>query len=235
MNISFCDLSILRSGDIKALDHISCELDFCMFPRIAVLGANGAGKSTLLAAVLNLVPASSGEIRLNDIPITSMKQRELRTRIGMIFQNADDQLFSQTVYDDIAFGPNHLMLSPDEVRSRVDEVLQSLEIEDLAHRNISCLSGGEKRRIALAGVLAMRPELVLLDEPTAMLDPRGTRELADYLCGIPSCQLIATHDLAFAEKVCSRAIILRDGKLIAFDDIGPLLRDEALLISCSLL
>lgn len=186
---------------------------------VAVLKANGAGKSTLLEGILGLVPIRAGQIRVDGLCVEPKNDRAIRTKIGMVFQNADHQLFSHTVGEDIAFGPKNLELSSEQVASRVREALRTLGIGGLADRGINHLSGGEKRRVALAGVLAMEPEAILLDEPTAMLDPRTCRELAETLRRISSFQLVATHDLAFARQVCGEAIVLRDGALVYAGDM----------------
>jgi cobalt/nickel transport system ATP-binding protein len=182
---------------------------------VGVIGPNGAGKTTLflcLAGVLN-VKASMLTVAGLD-PSDPAQRRRLPAHVGIVFQNSDDQLIQATVRDDVAFGPLNLGLPEDEVRRRVEEAIKHVGLTGLEDRVPFHLSGGEKRRAALAGVLAMKPEILLLDEPTMFLDPRGRRELAEFLTEIPATRLIATHDLEFVLKTCRRAILLDGGRLI---------------------
>ncbi|MGN0844122.1 MAG: energy-coupling factor ABC transporter ATP-binding protein [Kiritimatiellia bacterium] len=219
MMIELENVVLDRPGKPAALHEMTHIFDSRRCRSVAVLGANGAGKSTLLEGILGLVPVRSGQIRVDGLCVEPKNFRAIRTKIGMVFQNADHQLFSHTVGEDISFGPGNLGLSSGEVVARVQEAMRTLGIAALASREINRLSGGEKRRVALAGVLAMKPEAILLDEPTAMLDPRACRELTETLHCISSFQLIATHDLAFATRVCEEAIVLRDGALIYAGDM----------------
>ena len=229
MIIEFAHLTIERPGGLRALDDFSAVIDSADTCALAVLGANGAGKSTLLEAIVGLVLPTSGTITVDGQSVQKREITPIRRRIGMIFQNSDDQLFSQTVREDIAFGPTNLQLPEAEVQNRVQEALQLLDITALAERDVTRLSGGEKRRVALAGVLAMHPETILLDEPTAMLDPRGVRELAEYLLKLPAMKLIATHDLAFAARLCPEALILQQGRIRVRGKTADLLANHALL------
>jgi cobalt/nickel transport system ATP-binding protein len=154
---------------------------------------------------------------------------ELRRRVGMVFQDADDQLFMTTVADDVAFGPANLGLRGAERAARVDAALRAVGAEPLAGRASHHLSGGEKRRVALATVLAMQPELLVLDEPTADLDPVGRRELAELLATLPQTQLIVTHDLPFALATCARAVIVDTGRIVADGATSELLAQSDLL------
>lgn len=233
MIIEFRNVTISRGG-VSALEDVSWTFDSEKTPSVAVLGANGAGKSTLLEAVLGLRPLTSGQILIDEMPVGKGHLTQLRRRVGLVFQNSDDQLFSQTVREDVSFGPTHMELDAEEVKRRVDEALEKMGIVALAERSVSTLSGGEKRRAALAGVLAMHPEAVLLDEPTSMLDPRCCRELAEYLNTLEMMKLVATHDLLFATRVCPFCLILKDGKIHASGPTGDLLKDETLLMECGL-
>lgn len=219
MKLEFRNLALDRPGRAGAIHDLTLSLDSRRCKSVAVLGANGAGKSTLLEGILGLVPIHAGNIVVDDLAVESKNYTRLRAKVGMVFQNADHQLFSPTVGEDIAFGPRNLGLSSEEVEQRVQKSMRILGIGGLADRGITRLSGGEKRRVALAGVLAMAPEAILLDEPTAMLDPRTCRELAETLRRISSFQLVATHDLAFARQVCGEAIVLRDGALVYAGDM----------------
>ena len=234
MKIEFKNVSAIRSGSIIALDKVSCVIDGGAEAATAILGANGAGKSTFLETVLGLCPVASGEILIDGTAVDKRRHTAVRKRIGMVFQNADDQLFGQTVAEDIAFGPHNLGLPPEEVERRVDEALRQLGITHLAGRGTAHLSGGEKRRAALAGVLAMRPETLFLDEPTSMLDPRGAREFAALLNSLPGLKVMATHDLLFARRTCGNCIILTAGALLAQGPTAELLEQHELLRECGL-
>ena len=233
MIIEFRNVTISRGG-VSALEDVSWTFDSEKTPSVAILGANGAGKSTLLEAVLGLRPLTSGQILVDEMPVGKGHLTQIRRRVGLVFQNSDDQLFSQTVREDVSFGPTHMELDAEEIKRRVDEALEKMGIVPLAERSVSTLSGGEKRRAALAGVLAMHPEAVLLDEPTSMLDPRGCRELAEYLNTLEMMKLVATHDLLFAARVCPFCLILKDGKIHASGTTEDLLKDESLLLECGL-
>lgn len=234
MKIEFQHLTVERPGGIRALTDISSRWDSARVSAVAVLGANGAGKSTMLGAILGLIPVAAGSVTVDGVTVGGKNLTVVRRRIGMIFQNSDDQLFSQTVREDVAFGPVNLQLPPDEVEIRVAEALEQLGAAHLADRDVTRLSGGEKRRVALAGVLAMHPEAILLDEPTSMLDPRGSRELADLLNALPAFKAIATHDLAFARKVCPECVILKEGRIFASGRTEELLERHELLFACGL-
>lgn len=232
MKISFQNTTVERDG-IPALHDFSAEFN-SENGAYAILGANGAGKSTLFAAILGLFPITSGKVLLDELPVIPRNIRAIRKRIGMVFQDADAQLFNQTVREDVAFGPTNLDLPPEEVTVRTMDALQTMGVAHLAERDVTRLSGGEKRRVALAGILAMRPEAILLDEPTSDLDPRTCRELATFLKNLYSFQLIATHDLTFARRVCPKCAILQNGHLLAIGDTATLLEDMPLLESAGL-
>lgn len=234
MKIAFHQVTVQMPTGLTALQEVSCAWD-SKDGAVAVLGANGAGKSTLFGVVLGLVPIASGKVCVDDVVVEKRTFPQIRRRVGMIFQNPDDQLFCQTVREDISFGPMQLQLADDEVARRTDAALEQMGIVELAGRDVIRLSGGEKRRVALAGVLAMRPEAILLDEPTAMLDPRGCRELADSLNAIDSLKVIATHDLNFVRKTCSRCLVLSKGRVCAAGTVDEVLKNESLLLSSGLL
>ncbi len=234
MRLEFDRVTVFRSGGVVALEEFSFVFDDAKCSSYALIGANGAGKSTLFEAVVGLLSPAKGEIRLDGKALARKDMAEVRRRIGMVFQNSDDQLFSLTVGADVAFGPKNMKLSPEEVGLRVDEALGKLDIKPLAGRNIVRLSGGEKRRAALAGVLAMRPEAVLLDEPTSMLDPKSCREFAGYLNELPAMKLIASHDLEFVRRTCRECLVLKSGRLAASGPLEQILSDRELLLDCGL-
>ena len=189
---------------------------------VALVGANGAGKTSLLLAIVGVIPIADGEIRVGDAVLCRKSLREIRSRVGFVFQNPDDQLFMPNIFEDVAFGPRSFGCGEAEAAERAEAALARLGIGHLSERSPLKLSGGEKRLAAIATVLSMRPDLLLMDEPAAFLDPRAKRNLAAILSELPQGKLIATHDLAFAREVCSRALLLQDGKLIADEGVGLL-------------
>lgn len=186
--------------------------------RVALLGPNGAGKTTFALHLNGIKRADEGTIHIGDLPLSDATLPEIRRLVGLVFQDANDQLFMPSVAEDVAFGPANLGLTGDELDERVAEALGSVGASDLAGRAPHHLSGGEKRRAALAGVLAMRPGMLVLDEPTSGLDPAGRRELISLLQGLPMTQLIITHDLPLALELCDQAVIIDQGTVVA---VGP--------------
>ncbi len=197
--------------------------------KVALVGPNGAGKSTLLLHFNGILQPQEGRIWVDGLEVTPEHLGEIRARVGLVFQDPDDQLFSPTVFEDVAFGPLHMGLPEDEVRKRVQEALAAVGLEGREHRAPFHLSGGEKKRAAIATVLAMRPSILVLDEPTGGLDPRGRRALIQTLCGLPVTMLIATHDMRLAAELCSRTLVMDEGRIVAEGPTRTLLRDEALL------
>lgn len=202
--------------------------------RVALIGANGAGKSTLLLALCGVLWPESGEIAVEGVALEKKTLRALRQRIGMVFQNPDDQLFMPTIYEDIAFGPRNEKLAEEKIEAAADEVLFKLGIPHLKNRLCHTVSGGEKRLAALAGILVTRPSILLMDEPSAFLDPRARRRLIGILGGLPETMLIATHDLDMALDLCGRVILLKEGSVHADAPAKDVLRDAALLDACGL-
>jgi cobalt/nickel transport system ATP-binding protein len=196
--------------------------------RIAVLGPNGAGKTTLMMH-LNGLMSGSGRLEVAGLRLGPQTLHELRRRVGLVFQDPDDQLFMPTVQEDVAFGPLNLGLDGAEVRRRVAESLASVRMEHAAERPPYQLSMGERRRVAIATVLAMRPALLVLDEPSANLDPRARRELLEVLAAVEHTMLVTTHDLPLAAELCERAVILADGRIVADGRCRQLLTDRSLL------
>jgi cobalt/nickel transport system ATP-binding protein len=219
-------------GEEPALRDLSFTLDEGR--RAALVGANGAGKSTLLLALTGILLPQGGTLEAAGVPVRKENLRELRRRVGLVFQNPDDQLFMPTVEEDIAFGPRNLGLEEGETAARVDVMTERLGIGHLKKRISHHLSGGEKRLAALAGVLVMEPSLLLLDEPGAFLDPRARRSLMEALAGLSQTMLIATHDLDLALAVCHEVIFLKDGALAARSPVPGLLTDKSFLQSVRL-
>lgn len=201
--------------------------------KYALVGPNGAGKSTLLSLLCALEFPQGGGASVDGLPLQKANAEAIRGRVGMVFQNPDDQLFMPTVYDDVAFGLKNRKLPAEDVEARVAETLGSMGVAHLRDRPPYRLSGGEKRAVALATALVMRPKFLLMDEPTAFLDPRAKRGLVRTLRELPVGMLIATHDLGFAATLADGVLILKDGRLLAQG--GPELLKDAELMKEALL
>ncbi|MDX1448717.1 MAG: ABC transporter ATP-binding protein [Acidimicrobiia bacterium] len=203
------------------------DLSVATGERVALLGPNGAGKTTFVLHLIGILRAGGGSISVDGVELTDQTVREIRSRVGFVFQDPDDQLFMPTVRQDVAFGPANFGLRGAELQERVDEALAMVGMEHVADKAPHHLSGGERRRVAIATVLAMRPSILILDEPSSNLDPAGRRELAQILTGLDVTLLMVTHDLPYAFETCSRAVVMSDG-IIAMD--GPtadVLADDA--------
>lgn len=225
------DIDGLRFSYPGADRSVLDDLDLRVNPgeRVALLGPNGSGKTTLALHLNGLLERQHGAISISGIELDSATVAEIRRRVGLVFQDADDQLFMHTVREDVSFGPTNLGLERAEIDRRVHDALDAVSAGHLAERVPHHLSGGEKRRVAIATVLSMRPEVLVLDEPTAGLDPMGRHELADLLGGLTQTQLIVTHDLPFALATCTRAVVLDGGRIAV--DLPPeeLISDAELL------
>jgi len=201
---------------------------------IALLGPNGSGKSTLLLHLNALLPEKingGGAVKIFGEAPAPKNLEAIRRQVGLVFQDPDDQLFCPTVAEDVAFGPQQLGLSEPEIARRVKKSLAQAGLAGFEHRATHHLSHGEKRRACLAGVLACEPAVLVLDEPTSDLDPRGRREFKALLREIPATKLIATHDLELAVELCARTIILDRGQIVAEGDTVELLSDEPLMLA----
>ncbi len=197
--------------------------------RVAVLGPNGAGKTTLVLHLNGILTPESGTIRIGGLQVAKEHLVEIRRRVGIVFQDPDDQLFMPTVRADVAFGPANLGLRDEELDARVHEALDAVGMADRIDRTPHHLSFGERRLVAIATVLAMRPEILVLDEPSANLDPAGRRELADVLRSLDMTMLMVTHDLPYALALCPRAVILNGGRIVADGPTREILRDRELM------
>ncbi|MBI4855946.1 MAG: ABC transporter ATP-binding protein [Acetobacterium woodii] len=201
---------------------------------IALVGANGAGKSSLFKLIIGISEIKDGSIKVGELSVGKKTLKDVRRKVGMVFQNPDDQLFMTKVYDDIAFGPRNELLTEEEVEVRVVNALETLGITHLRDRMPHRLSGGEKRVIAIASVLAMNPQIILFDEPTSFLDPQARRNVINTLDALKMTKIIATHDLDMALDICDRVIILHHGSVFADGTVNEILLDENLLSQCHL-
>ena len=211
----------------------SLELHVEHGERVALLGPNGAGKTTFVLH-LNGLLRGSGELEVAGLDVVDGALDDLRARVGIVFQDPDDQLFMPTVAEDVAFGPLNLGLEPHHARARVAEALAAVRMDGAADRAPHQLSAGERRRVAIATVLAMRPQLLVLDEPSANLDPRARRELLDVLETIDRTMLVTTHDLPLAAELCERSVVLSGGSVVADRPTEDLLTSGDLLASYDL-
>ena len=195
---------------------------------VALIGPNGAGKSTLLLH-LNGILRSNGVVRVMGRPVGDKNLKWLRSKVGLVFQNPDDQLFSPTVFDDVAFGPLNMGYAEAEVRQRVSRALNWVDMAGYEKRSPHHLSVGEKKRIAIATVLSMNPEVLVIDEPTANLDPGGKWSLIELLKGLEVTKIIATHDLELVKALCPRTIVFDQGEVIIDGATSIILADKQLL------
>jgi cobalt/nickel transport system ATP-binding protein len=216
----------------KALDDVSLEI--AAGERVALLGANGAGKSTLLLC-LNGLQDPGTCVEIGGLPVIKKNIQEARRRVGLVFQNPDDQLFCPTLFDDISFGPRNLGLAEDEVLKRVHAALHAVGLAELEEKSSYHLSYGQKKRAALATVLAMEPEVLALDEPTAGLHPRARREMVALLKRQKCALVVATHDIELAKELCPRAIVMARGRKVADGEVAMVLADAKAMDDAELL
>ncbi|MDW8101957.1 MAG: ABC transporter ATP-binding protein [Anaerolineae bacterium] len=230
------DLHYRYPEGIEALKGVSFEVD--EGESVGVVGPNGAGKSTLLLHLNGILTGYSSNgsdpVWVKGIPVRKETLRQIRRLVGLVFQDPNDQLFSPTVFEDVAFGPLNLGLSPEEVAERVKKALEAVGMTGYESRSPHHLSLGEKKKVAIATVLAMAPEILVLDEPTANLDPVGRWELMELLRSLPHTKVIASHDLDFVERTCNKVVILNAGKVLAVGPIDQILKDRALLVKARL-
>jgi len=198
---------------------------------LAIIGPNGAGKSTLLMHLVGLLPITAGSIEVLGIPLASDNLKQIRRAVGLVFQNPDDQLFCPTVFDDVGFGPLNLGLTPAEVRQAVQEALAMVGMAGAEGRASYHLSLGERKRVALACVLASTPRLLVLDEPSANLDPGGKWELAGLLKRLSEPKILVTHDLELASELATRVMVMDRGEVVAQGETHNILSDHDLLVA----
>ncbi|MCL4078357.1 energy-coupling factor ABC transporter ATP-binding protein [Coriobacteriia bacterium Es71-Z0120] len=225
--LAFVHVSYEYPDGTRALDDV--HLSIAPGERVALLGPNGAGKSTLMLHANGVLRARSGEVLVGGTPITDATVREARRRVGLVFQDPDDQLFMTSVFDDVAFGPQMNGLEPHEVEHRVHDALHAVGLADLASKGSHRLSFGQKKRVALATVLSMQPDVLVLDEPTSNLDPRSRRHMIELMASLDATLLVATHDMDLAWTLAERAVVLDGGRVVADGPAREVLRDAALL------
>lgn len=218
-----------KTEAVNGID-ITVENEKC----VGIIGANGAGKSTLLLSIMGLVPIKKGEIEVDGIKSDKKTISHIRKNVGMVFQNPDDQLFMPTVYDDLMFGPKNYGMDGEKSEQYAIEILKMLDIENLKDRLTHKLSWGEKRKVAIASVLMLKPSTMLLDEPTSFLDPKSRSNLMNLLKKLDCTKIITTHDLDMALDICDRIIIIKDGKKAADGKPDELLKNKAILEECDL-
>lgn len=211
----------------RALSGVSLRVE--AGERVAVLGPNGAGKSTLCLHLNGILEATGGSVSVCGLPVGGKSIKEARKRVGVVFQDPDDMLFMPTVAQDVAFGPSNLGLDEDEVLDRVRRALAAVGMEGYGGRSPHHLSFGQRKRAATAAVLSMEPDVLVLDEPSASLDPRSRREFGEILAGLPQTIVMATHDLPYALELCERAVIVDGGRIAADASVQEILSDAELL------
>ncbi|MDJ0394705.1 ABC transporter ATP-binding protein [Rhodococcus sp. G-MC3] len=225
--IEVCGLTFVYPDGRVAIDGI--DLHIAVGERIAILGPNGAGKTTLMLQLNGVLTATSGRVRISGIELKRATVQDIRRRVGIVFQDPDDQLFMPTVAQDVAFGPANFGVTGEALTQRVKAALESVGMLDEADRSAAHLSGGQRRRVALATVLACEPDVLVLDEPSANLDPVARRELAETLLTLDTTMLLVTHDIPYAAQLCDRVVVLDEGKIVADGSVHDVLADRDLL------
>ena len=213
----------------QALNNVNLKVD--KGERVALLGPNGAGKTTLVMHLNGILISDQGIVKVAGIKVDKENLFEVRKRVGLVFQDPDDQLFMTTVRDDVAFGPLNIGIQGEELNKVVDYALDQVKMKEFADRPPHHLSFGQRRRVAVATVLAMKPDILVLDEPSSNLDPASRRELAEILLNLDVTIFMVTHDLPYALEICPRAAILNNGKIVADGNTRDLLGDEDLMES----
>ena len=221
------DLHFSYHDGHAALRGVSFEM--CPGDKVALVGPNGAGKSTLMLHLNGILTGSRGDVTVGDKRIARDNLPAIRATVGLVFQNPDDQLFSPTVFEDVAFGPLHMGLPRDEVTARVEAALEAVRMSAYRDRLSHHLSVGEKKRIAIATVLSMEPQVLVLDEPSAGLDPRARRTLINLLRDLPITMLVSTHDMKLVEELFPRSIVMDEGLIVADGKTKEILADEKFL------
>ena len=228
----FDDVHYRNPNGYEALRGVSFRIKHG--EKVALVGANGAGKSTLLLHTDGLLMPSQGEVVMGGITLTRRTLPLVRQSVGLVFQDSDNQLFMPTVEEDVAFGPANMRLEPEETRRRVTEALDAVGALDLREASAFRLSGGQKKRVAIATVLAMEPSVLVMDEPTSNLDPRARRQIIDLIRRFSHTTLVATHDMEMVLDLCDRTIVMKQGRIVADGSTRHVFGDLALLEECGL-
>ena len=226
-DIEYMDVTFCYQKDRKVLKDICLSVEHG--ESVGLVGANGVGKSTFLKLLVGLATGYKGRICVQGQPVMKKHLTDIRKKVGYVFQDSDSQLFMSTVHEDVAFGPRNYGCSEEETEKRVMGALQKVKLEALRDRQIYRMSGGEKKLASIATILAMEPEIVLLDEPSIALDPRNRRNLIGILNEMPETKIIASHDLDMILDTCERTVLLAEGKIICQGDTGEILQDRELL------
>jgi cobalt/nickel transport system ATP-binding protein len=230
--VEACGLTHVYEDGTVALNEVTFRITHG--ESVAVIGANGAGKSTLLMHLNGHLTPTRGEVRIGETPITRQTLSAIRRTVGLVFQDPDDQLFMPTVYDDVAFGPRNQGLPEADVDRRVHEALDRVGVWHVRAKPPYRLSGGEKKRVAIAGVLAMVPDILVMDEPTSGLDPHARRQLIGLLREFRHTRIFTSHDLDMVLDLCPRTIVLFEGAVMADGPTRDIFADDALLLKCRL-
>ena len=224
--IEFQDVSFSYERGTPVIEHMSFRIE--AGESVGLIGANGAGKSTVMKLLLGLI-SGEGQVLVDGTPVQKTTLAQIRRKLGFVLQNSDHQMFMPTVYEDMMFAPLNYGIPREEAEQRVDAVLARLGLEDLKHRHNHRISGGEKRMAAIATILAMEPEAILMDEPTAALDPYNRRIIINTIRELKQTKLITSHDLDMILDTCDRVILLSNGRIVADGKADTILRDKALL------
>ena len=223
--IEMKDVSVVYDKSIVALDHVGLTIDKGCY---VIVGQNGSGKSTLLQTLVSIVDFQ-GKIKIDGILLDKQHIKEIRKKVGLIFQNPDHQLFMSRIYDDIAFGLINQKYDKDIIEQKIQEIANLLNIQDLLNRSSHQLSGGQKRMAAIATVLVMDPDIILMDEPTSFLDPKSRRKMIEFIRSCQKTMIIVTHDLDMALEVGDKVILIDQGKIVKQDQALSLLTNKDLL------
>ena len=227
--LEISDLTFSYPDGRQVLNSVNLQIN--RSERVALLGPNGAGKTTLVMHLNGILLSDQGIVKVAGIKVDKENLFEVRKRVGLVFQDPDDQLFMTTVRDDVAFGPSNIGIQGEELNEVVDYALDQVKMKEFADRPPHHLSFGQRRRVAVATVLAMKPDILVLDEPSSNLDPASRRELAEILLNLDVTIFMVTHDLPYALEICPRAAILNNGKIVADGNTRDLLGDEELMES----
>jgi cobalt/nickel transport system ATP-binding protein len=230
--IRLTDVDYSYHDGTKALSGIS--IDIAPGEKVGIVGPNGSGKSTLLMLLNGVLSTSKGHVEIDGVKVNKKSLREIRRKVGVVFQNPDDQLFSPTVVEDVAFGPRNMGLSDEEIDERVDFALRLVGMENFKDRSAHHLSFGQKKRVAVATVLSMRPQIWAFDEPSSNLDPRTKHAVEEFINSLSDTVITVTQDMFFAAQTCSRIIVLYEGRIERDGPIEQIFSDDKLLEKCNL-